>query len=430
MRLGRVKSVPKMDIAQPIKPMVAPNEPAPPRSYSRRLPDALAMPVRGEISPCRIEAFSDLTEDDFAAWDRLGDRATTDNIYAAPWMMIAVLRHCDPDGAARLFIVMDKVGEWVGVLPLVHRPSFGRFPAKNWTDWAHDNQFLCAPLVARGQEHSFWRSLLKALDDHEDRAFALTLSTVIDDDRLFKGLESACADDDRRLEMTGETRRPMLHSSFSFDRYWSTTVTKKRQDRMYKLAAQLEEEFGEARFEILRDPAGGNEWARTFMTLEQKGWRGKQGEALASSTFTEDYFREVVAEGLATGTIHLMSLRAGDRVCAMYAYFKLPGFGFGFKMVVDEEFAPFAPTTMLLREITKVLDDPTPILFDSCAKAGQQPVSSVWMDRRRLIDVAVALKGSGSGFGTIMTLRGLWKGAKALFSAKPKKRRRAIYGKQ
>jgi hypothetical protein len=99
-------------------------------------------------------------------------------------------------------------------------------------------------------------------------------------------------------------------------------------------------------------------------------------------------------------------------------------------MVVDEEFAPFAPTTMLLREITKCLDDPEPVLFDSCAKAGQQPVSSVWMDRRRLIDVAVELKGSGSGFGTIMALRGFWNGTKALFSAKAKKRRRGVYGKK
>jgi CelD/BcsL family acetyltransferase involved in cellulose biosynthesis len=411
-------------------PMAPPPESAPPRHSQRRLPDALAMPVRGEISPCRIALLSELVEEDFDAWERLGERAGTDNIYACPWMMAAGLLHCDPKGEARLFIVTDKVGEWVGALPLMHRPSFGRFPAKNWHSWAHDNQFLNAPLVARGQEHSFWRSVLKALDDHDQRAFALTMSTMIDDDRVFKGLESACADDDRRIELTGDTMRPMLHSSFSFDRYWSTTVTKKRQDRMYKLAAQLEEEFGEARFEIMRDPAGGNEWARTFIALEQKGWRGKQGESLASSTFTEDYFRDVVAAGLDNGTIRLMSLRVGDRVCAMYAYFITPGYGHGFKMVVDEEFAPFAPTTMILREITKVLDDPNPILFDSCAKAGQQPVSSVWMDRRRLIDVAVELKGNGSGFGTIMGLRGLMRGMKALFSRKASKRRRGVYGRK
>jgi CelD/BcsL family acetyltransferase involved in cellulose biosynthesis len=411
-------------------PMALPPESAPQRSSSRRLPDALAMPVRGEISPCRVALFSDLTADDLAAWERLGERAGTDNIFACAWMMIAGLRHCDPKGEARLFIVVDKVGEWVGVVPLMHRPSFGRFPVKNWHGWAHDNQFLHAPLVARGQEHSFWRSVLKALDDHEERAFALTLSTMIDDDRVFKGLESACADDERRIELTGETKRPMLHSSFSFDRYWSTTVNKKRQDRMYKLATQLEEEFGDARFEIIRDTEVANEWARTFIALEQKGWRGKQGESLASSTFTEDYFREVVAAGLENGTIRLMSLRAGDRVCAMYAYFITPGFGHGFKMVVDEEFAPFAPTTMLLREITKMLDDPYPILFDSCAKAGQQPVSSVWMDRRRLIDVAVELKGNGSGFGTVMALRGLVRGVKALFTRKPNKRSRSVYGRK
>ena len=396
---------------------------ASPRSINGRLPDALAMPVRGEILPCRVKRFSELSEHDMSAWARLGERAGAGNIFAMPWMMATGLRYYDKAELVHLFIVTDVNGEWVGIVPLVHRRSFGRLPSKNWHAWSHENQFLNAPLVAAGHEHGFWRSILKALDDRHEPAFGLTCSTMIDDDRIIKGLYSACADDNRRFDVTGEIKRPVLSSKFSFDRYWSTTVTKKRQDRMNRLAAQLEQDYGSARIEIMRDPAGANDWARAFLALEQKGWRGNRGEALANNTDTEDYFREVVAHGLNSGTLHLMSLRAGDRVCAMYAYFLTPGFGFGFKMVVDEEFATFAPTTILLREITKMLDAPEPILFDSGAKPGQQPVSSVWMDRRRLIDISVELKGRGAPYGSVMQLRTLWYKVKARFTPKSRSKK-------
>src|SRR3546814_13303723 len=83
--------------------------------------------------------------------------------------MDAALRHGGDDQLIRLAIVERAGGEWVGVLPLVQRARFGRWPVPHWQGWLATNQFLGSPLVRPGAEDRFWALLLPFLDVHAGR---------------------------------------------------------------------------------------------------------------------------------------------------------------------------------------------------------------------------------------------------------------------
>src|SRR3546814_18413715 len=80
--------------------------------------------------------------------------------------MDAALRHGGDDQLIRLAIVERAGGEWVGVLPLVQRARFGRWPVPHWQGWLATNQFLGSPLVRPGAEDRLWALLLPFRDVH------------------------------------------------------------------------------------------------------------------------------------------------------------------------------------------------------------------------------------------------------------------------
>src|SRR3546814_4208660 len=96
-----------------------------------------ALPICGHFGvqgdhAVRFQRPVDLTAADRARWADLSDRAGAANVFAQHWFMDAALRHAGADQPIWLAIVERDGAEWIGVLPLVQRARFGRWPVPHW----------------------------------------------------------------------------------------------------------------------------------------------------------------------------------------------------------------------------------------------------------------------------------------------------------
>ncbi len=348
------------------------------------------------------------------AWRLLGEQGVG-GAFAQPWFVGAGLRHLHDDGRPRLLVVEDPEG-WLGVVPVTPQRWLGRAPMPHVAAWRHHNQFLGTPLVRAGAELRFWALALALLDQGQELAF--TLSAIPGDDPVFLALKAVCAAQERPLTRLVSMERPVLRPTKCFNSGWAKAGTPKQRKRIESLARQAERDLGPLRFERRDERSSPAGWAEDFLRLEQRGWKGRTGSALADHPATAEFFREVFATGCETGAMEAVRLVAGDTVLARSTYFVDRDCAWGFKTAFDETRSRYAPGILLLREITRAAYRDGIALFDSGSAPDSEPLASLWPERRVILDCAVALgQRRRRLFATVEAARTLWARSKSVLPA-------------
>jgi len=329
----------------------------------------------------------DLSARDEAAWDDLGRTAELPSVFAEPWFMRRALEHGDQARAARLGVVEDENGRWLGVLPVVPALRQGRSPVPAWIAWRNPNQFVGSPLVRSGHAERFWYGLLHGLGA-DGRRVSLVLGDLPVDDPVTEGLLRACAEHDRPFVTDRRLARACLREN---DRPGQCA---KQRSRIRGLERKLAAEVGPVAFELAGDAGRTEDLLETFLALEQSGWKGRAGSALACTDATRGFFRDVCRAAAAMDRLEVATLSAGGRIVAMSTQIRGAGWLYGFKAAYDEAFARYAPGLLLLDRLTQSYVERGGVAVDSCAAPDQQPVSRLWTGRRELIDCRVALGGA------------------------------------
>ncbi len=358
----------------------------------------------------RIKGLADLSLMDREAWAALSNSATKTNIFAEHWFLNAGLKHFDLLAKAKLFIVQSQNGQWIGAIALNRMRRFGRIPFAHWKNWKHANQFLGTPLVRKGHEIQFWDAVLNALDQRIDTGFAFQCTDLPTDDPIFEALVTVCKRQMRPLEFIQQSERAALLTNLSFDHYWSLSVSKKCRARINSLMQRLHVEHGTPFFEKLSQSDDVTRWINQFLELEHGGWKGRNKSSLQSQADTQSFFRSIITNAFAAGQLEFLALSVNGRTIAMSAHFIADGCGYGFKMAYDENYGAYAPGLLLMREITKTLISKNGIFFDSCCNPDQHSINTLWMERRRIVDVCISIKGwrQQKLFSIIMTARKIW----------------------
>jgi CelD/BcsL family acetyltransferase involved in cellulose biosynthesis len=248
--------------------------------------------------------------------------------------------------------------------------------------------FLNAPLVAAGEEQAFWTAVLETLDAADWAKGLLHLRGLVEDGPLHRGLLEA-----RHGVTVHREVRAFLESELSPDAYYEQAVRQKKRKEIRRLKNRLAEE-GPLRTRILDDAADLDAWCSTYLALEQAGWKGEAGSALAGSTGTEAFFRETLEAAWQTGRLQFLRLDVGETCIAMLVNFLTPPGSFSFKTVFDEAYARFSPGVLIQLENLKILDDPRIGWMDSCAVEDHPMIDSLWTGRRAIVRVSVPLKGA------------------------------------
>ena len=286
---------------------------------------------------------------------------------------------------------MEQCGEWLGVLPVVGVPRQGRAPVPAWTAWSHPNQFTGAPLVRAGQAEAFWDGLLAGLARHGPDRVALTLGQLPADDPVTTALLALCESRGRKLAIDRRAERACLDARPGAE---APDPGSKQRSRLRGLERKLAAELGEVAFAVDRDPARTTAALDRFLELEQSGWKGRAGSALACADATRSFFLDVARAAAAKGRLEVATLSAGGKTVAMATQLVGEDRTYGFKSAYDEDLAACAPGLLLLDRLTRYYVERGCGEVDSCAMPGQQPVSRMWPGRRELIDCRVALGGT------------------------------------
>lgn len=368
----------------------------------------LAGPVRTRL----VEPLS-LSAADCQSWDELAAGAESANPFAAPWLQRLSLAHFNSSDRARLAVVEDRFGSWLGVMPLVLRRP-GRIPVAVWSACRHPNQFTGTPLVRPDRAEAFWQHLLGWLDAARGGALALELHNLVLDDPVNQALLELCAIQKRRVAFDRRWQRAALVP----DQAQCEQAGKQRR-RVEGLERKLEREHGPLSLELAREPARICELVEAFIALEGSGWKGKAGSALASDQATRCFFGEVARTAALHSAFEIGVLRSGERIVAMSTQLRAGASVHGFKAAYGEDFAAHAPGLLLLVRLTRHWQAQGGLLVDSCTTPGQEPISKLWPARRDMADCRVALGGKHhrARFAAVLAAEGAWHRAKRLAGA-------------
>lgn len=350
-------------------------------------PQACGEPRVEILDPAQLDATF------LAAWEALAATAVEPNVFHAPEYLRPALEHCDTLRRARLFAFY--VGEQLcGLLPLAAEPYYGRWRVPHSQNWRHPNCFLGTPLVRKGREIAFWQALLGHLDSRLDAGLFLHLYGIATDGPVYSALDHVCIAQSRACAIVLPEERAMLATDLPGPAYYEQVVRKKKRKELGRLRNRLAELGSMTTLEGC-DEGGLEAWLGEFMRLEQSGWKGRNGSALADLPATRNLFLDAARAAHRAGRLHLIAMRLDGRAIAMLVNFLNPPGGFSFKTAFDEDYARFSPGVLLQIDNLDILAKQGLAWMDSCAAEGHPMIDSLWAERRHVGRVSVALKGYG-----------------------------------
>lgn len=328
-----------------------------------------------------------------SAWDDLAAHAAEPNIFSESWFLRPALEQFDAMDKVRLFTVWDG-DQLCGLMPLATLPRYGRWPVPHVQNWLHHNAFLGSPLVRKGYADYFWRELLAGLDTDLGQGLFFHINGLTIGGEVARALVVICDAQRRRCALVQQTDRALLEHGLTPAAYYEQAVRSKKRKELRRQKNRLAEE-GALTFTRDDSSTGLAEWTEEFLALEKRGWKGRNGSALANFPETRALFSEVLAGAAALGKVERLDLRLEGRPLAMLVNFHSPPGSFSFKTAFDEDFARYSPGVLLQVENLALLDRADIEWCDSCAAQGHPMIDSIWTGRRSIGRYSIAIGGAG-----------------------------------
>jgi CelD/BcsL family acetyltransferase involved in cellulose biosynthesis len=330
-----------------------------------------------------VHIAADVVDSLAAEWTALAECAAEPNAFAEHWFVAASLRTIGRGRDIRL-IEVRRGARLIGLLPVEIAAGYARLPIRFVRNWCHDQAFLGTPLVAAGEERAFWAAAVAALDAADWAPGLLHLRRLAEGGPVHRGLAGAAVVH-RRL-------RAFLDSDLGSTAYYEQAVRSKKRKELRRQRNRLAE-LGRLETRLLVDRGELDAWCDAFLALEQAGWKGRVGTALAAEAAAEHFFREALAAAWDSGRLQFRRLDLDGRAIAMLVNFLTPPGGFSFKTAFDESFAQYSPGVLIQLDNLDLLDDPKIAWMDSCAAQDHPMIDSLWTGRRSIVRATVRLKG-------------------------------------
>ena len=162
------------------------------------------------------------------------------------------------------------------------------------------------------------------------------------------------------------------------------THSRKARHELRRLERRLAE-IGTLEYRELQNRDDAAQWIDAFLELENRGWKGKRGSALACREADRGFFVRWASEAARRGRLMMLALAVGGRTVAMKCNVLAGAGSYAFKITYDEDYARYSPGVLLEMENIRRFHARGDLQWmDSCADPANWMMNHIWPDRRRI----------------------------------------------
>ncbi len=322
------------------------------------------------------------------ALDDLAAHASEPNVFFERELLLPALRCLDARQVEVFLLFSDE--QLIGLLPLERTATFHGLPVAALRTWQHLHCFLGTPLVRAGSERLFFNALLDWLDSRPSREVALELNNFGQGNGMWYSLQEVLNNRKRLFFCSRKIERALLVAQGGSDEYLAASLGSKKRRELRRQQRRLAE-LGELVFQSLTTSDDIEEWTQDFLALEQSGWKGREGTALALDPSERCFFRTVMRQLFESNRLLMLRLKLDGRTISSQINFSRGPGAFGFKIAFDETYAKYSPGVLLeIENIRQRLDQRDIEWIDSCASSSSGMIDSIWRDRISLGSTCIA----------------------------------------
>ena len=315
-------------------------------------------------------------------WIGLVERNAEDNVYYAPHYAIPLLETVASNVGIRILTVWS--GEiLVGLFPITPNSlSFpGLIPAGQ--AWQTLFTFNCMPLIDRHDPLKTASALIKGLAGLRSGEWVIPEMNV--DGPVWRAMIEALDAQAMPWLMLNEFDRAMLTAEGSYEDHVQRHLSSKRRRDLARNRRRLEER-GQVSTETHLSGESLATAAEAFLRIEEGGWKGKRGTALASRDDTRQFALRAFNSANNNDVRIDLLLVNGTPIAAGVIVFA-GGTGFTIKNAYDEAYAGYSAGLLLEMEVLRsLLTGKWAEKLDS-ATNGAHVIDGLWPRRRRVADL-------------------------------------------
>ncbi len=329
------------------------------------------------------------------AWDHLARNALEPNPFYESWALIPAIelfKTTYPDAFILLVWADHAHSQLIGLFPLNYERSYHRCPACYCLNWQHLHAPLGVPLVHRHYVEPAFKALFTWLH-HETEATVFSFKNIPLEGEFYRRLGLFMHEQHYYADTSDTWERAFLHSPLEAQHYLVTHQRKKKRKELLRLRRRLMEK-GELSFAALLpgEMSHLDQWVRDFLQLEQAGWKGLKGTALACKTDERQFAEQLIRGAAQHSQLMMLKISLNDKPIAM----KLNLLGatqgaYALKIAYDEQYAAYSPGVLMeLENLRFTLDEGILDWMDSCAVPNHSMINHLWAERRLMGNVNIS----------------------------------------
>lgn len=329
------------------------------------------------------------------AWNDLVHHLTEPNAFYEPWALLpAIRRFAGGLDVSVALVYLSAPGDHpqpllCGLLPLRRRRLSPLLPIAVVEPWQHLYCFLCTPLLRDGHAIPALEALFDWLSGDSLGAPLIRLKNVSGDGGFAKALAAVCHRRKRPTHTVESYCRAVIEPRIDPDLYVSEALHSRRY-KSYRKKLRGLAKHGIVEHRVFGPGDCPATWAEMFLKLEQKGWKGRQGTAMACAPADAAFFVELVEGAASAGSLIMLGLFLNGEPLALECSLSSGAGGFGFKIAFDEDHASSSPGWLLQLDTIKLLHSGIGVEWmDSCAMPGNS-IDHLWTERRLITTQWVA----------------------------------------
>ncbi|MFV0445592.1 MAG: GNAT family N-acetyltransferase [Planctomycetaceae bacterium] len=333
-----------------------------------------------------------------ADWDDLAAQAASPNVFYERWNLRAAQQHIAPTASVELVLIYRRsrkpggAPRLCGLFPLL-KERCSKLPLMSWRLFEYAHGYLQTPLIRSGQERPVLEAFLDWASSLSSGPGLLDWSLIDGDGPIAHALADLVAE--RRLvTMTLDIHsRAVLRRKANWEQAAATSLSSHHRRELRRQHRRLND-MGDLTVRSLNTDEDLSAWQQAFLRLEQSGWKGDSGTAIAEEGRDRSYFLQMSTSAHKARQLRMIGLFLNGEPIAMRTSLLSGGGSFAWKIAYDEKFSKFSPGVQLEIENVRDMHEETQLdWMDSCARAEHFMINRVWSDRRMIQHVLISLGG-------------------------------------